>query len=97
MTVPSLVPYSETYEYFSLPYCQPKDGVKYKTLGMGEVVDANRMARTQYALNFHEVGETPKLFMTTPMAITMADQIPGLYLVTLHVASTRWVKRLGCS
>lgn len=28
---------SETYEYYSLPYCKPKDGVKWKTLGMGEV------------------------------------------------------------
>lgn len=28
---------SETYEYYKLPYCKPKDGVKYKTLGMGEV------------------------------------------------------------
>ena len=28
---------SETYEFYSLPYCKPKDGVKWKTLGMGEV------------------------------------------------------------
>lgn len=28
---------SETYEYYKLPYCKPKDGVRYKTLGMGEV------------------------------------------------------------
>eukprot|EP00878_Enallax_costatus_P011698 GHUV01012213.1.p1 GENE.GHUV01012213.1~~GHUV01012213.1.p1 ORF type:complete len:157 (+),score=23.99 GHUV01012213.1:127-597(+) len=43
---------SETYEYYKLPYCKPKEGVRYKTLGMGEVVDANRMATTPYALNF---------------------------------------------
>eukprot|EP00775_Hariotina_reticulata_P009632 gene9632-9792_t len=43
---------SETYEYYKLPFCKPKDGVRYKTLGMGEVVDANRMATTSYALNF---------------------------------------------
>lgn len=43
---------SETYEYYSLPYCQPKEGIKHKILGMGEVVDANRMASTPYALNF---------------------------------------------
>lgn len=47
-----LFPNSETYEYYSLPYCQPKDGVKNKILGMGEVVDANRMASTPYQLNF---------------------------------------------
>ncbi|GBF98650.1 hypothetical protein Rsub_11644 [Raphidocelis subcapitata] len=43
---------SETYEFFSLPYCKPADGVKWKTLGMGEVVDANRMASTPYDLAF---------------------------------------------
>lgn len=43
---------SETYEYYKLPYCKPKAGVRYKTLGMGEVVDANRMATTPYQLNF---------------------------------------------
>lgn len=32
-----LVACSETYEYYKLPYCKPKDGVRYKTLGMGEV------------------------------------------------------------
>ncbi|KAG2449123.1 hypothetical protein HYH02_005871 [Chlamydomonas schloesseri] len=45
---------SETYEYYSLPYCQPKDGVKHKLLGMGEVVDANRMASTPYQLQFRK-------------------------------------------
>lgn len=45
---------SETYEYYKLPYCKPKDGVKYKTLGMGEVVDANRMATTPYDLSFRK-------------------------------------------
>ncbi len=44
--------HSETYEYYKLPYCKPKDGVKWKTLGMGEVVDANRMASTPYQLSF---------------------------------------------
>lgn len=43
---------SETYEYYKLPYCKPKAGVRYKTLGMGEVVDANRMATTPYQLAF---------------------------------------------
>lgn len=34
---PCLRSRSETYEYYKLPYCKPKDGVRYKTLGMGEV------------------------------------------------------------
>eukprot|EP00798_Chlamydomonas_sp_ICE-L_P020329 gene20329-27089_t len=45
---------SETYEFTSLPFCQPKEGVKWKTLHLGEVVDANRMASTPYTLNFKE-------------------------------------------
>lgn len=31
---------------------QPQGGIKWKTLGIGEVVDANRMASTEYKLNF---------------------------------------------
>jgi hypothetical protein len=55
-----LAPRSETYEYYKLPYCKPGGGVKYKTLRMGEVVDANRMATTPFNLSFkvdrpHEV------------------------------------------
>ncbi|KIY94368.1 Putative phagocytic receptor 1b [Monoraphidium neglectum] len=41
-----------TFEYYMLPYCKPAGGVKWKTLGMGEVVDANRMASTPYDLAF---------------------------------------------
>jgi hypothetical protein len=48
----SLCVSSETYEYYQLPFCQPAEGVKYKTLRMGEVVDANRMAATPYDLAF---------------------------------------------
>ncbi|KAF5841346.1 hypothetical protein DUNSADRAFT_13422 [Dunaliella salina] len=32
----------ETYEYYALPYCPPTEGIKWKTLGLGELVDANR-------------------------------------------------------
>eukprot|EP00201_Polytomella_parva_P023845 CAMPEP_0175043006 /NCGR_PEP_ID=MMETSP0052_2-20121109/2911_1 /TAXON_ID=51329 ORGANISM="Polytomella parva, Strain SAG 63-3" /NCGR_SAMPLE_ID=MMETSP0052_2 /ASSEMBLY_ACC=CAM_ASM_000194 /LENGTH=220 /DNA_ID=CAMNT_0016305945 /DNA_START=253 /DNA_END=912 /DNA_ORIENTATION=- len=35
-----------------MPFCKPKDGVKEKKLGMGEVVDANRMYNTPYAIPF---------------------------------------------
>lgn len=45
-------PCSETYEYYSLPYCHPKAGKKDKRLGMGEVVGANRMSSTPYVLQF---------------------------------------------
>ncbi|MEW5306091.1 MAG: hypothetical protein WDW36_008585 [Sanguina aurantia] len=58
---------SETYEYFSLPFCAPEGGVKYKTLGMGEVVDANRMASTPYMLNFNS-DRTNAVICETPLS-----------------------------
>eukprot|EP00798_Chlamydomonas_sp_ICE-L_P025390 gene25390-11054_t len=45
---------SETYEYTSLPFCQTPEGTKWKTLHLGEVVDANRMASTGYLLSFKD-------------------------------------------
>lgn len=33
---------SVTYEFYTLPFCKPENGVKYKRLGLGEAVDANR-------------------------------------------------------
>ena len=33
-------------------FLQPAGGIKWKTLGIGEVVDANRMASTSYKLSF---------------------------------------------
>jgi hypothetical protein len=34
-----VLPYwrSETYQYFTLPFCTPKEGKAYKTEGLGEV------------------------------------------------------------
>eukprot|EP01023_Acetabularia_acetabulum_P020115 TRINITY_DN2036_c0_g1_i1.p1 TRINITY_DN2036_c0_g1~~TRINITY_DN2036_c0_g1_i1.p1 ORF type:complete len:602 (+),score=71.18 TRINITY_DN2036_c0_g1_i1:212-2017(+) len=43
---------SVTYEYYDLPFCKPDGGIKYKTLGLGEVVDANRLANTPYDIKF---------------------------------------------
>lgn len=43
---------SETYEYYTLPFCQPQE-ITYKTLShVGEVIDSNRDASTEYSLPF---------------------------------------------
>lgn len=43
---------SETYEYYTLPFCQPSD-ITYKSLShVGEVIDSNRDASTLYSLPF---------------------------------------------
>lgn len=42
---------TETYQYFDLPFCQPKTKDN-KPLTLGEVVDGNRMIATQYDVSF---------------------------------------------
>jgi hypothetical protein len=42
---------TETYQYFDLPFCQPKTKDN-KPLTLGEVVDGNRMIATQYDVAF---------------------------------------------
>lgn len=42
---------TETYQYFDLPFCQPKKKDN-KPLTLGEIVDGNRMIATQYDLSF---------------------------------------------
>ncbi|CAI8043356.1 Transmembrane 9 superfamily member 4 [Geodia barretti] len=40
------------YEYYSLPFCKPKDGdVHYKTLNLGEVLRGDRIVNTPYQLS----------------------------------------------
>jgi hypothetical protein len=51
---------SETYEYYSLPFCRTPDGLEHKPETLGEVVDGNRLMNTPYDLSFkvdkqHEV------------------------------------------
>lgn len=43
-------PRSETYQYFNLPFCHPKEGKEYKTEGLGEVLEGDRLVSTPYKL-----------------------------------------------
>ena len=53
---------SETYSYYDLPFCQPSDGVKYKTLThVGEVIDSNKDANTAYNLPFRAIKQNTLL------------------------------------
>jgi len=36
------------YEYYSLPFCQPKDGIQYKTENLGEILRGDRISTTAY-------------------------------------------------
>jgi hypothetical protein len=44
---------TETYQYFDLPFCQPKTKDN-KPLTLGEVVDGNRIVATQYDIAFRQ-------------------------------------------
>ncbi|GIL57276.1 hypothetical protein Vafri_12531 [Volvox africanus] len=43
---------TETYQYYNLPFCQPKDGKEYKTEFLGEVLEGDRLVTTPYKLQF---------------------------------------------
>ena len=40
----------ETYQYFNLPFCHPKEGKEYKPEGLGEVLEGDRLVSTPYKL-----------------------------------------------
>jgi len=44
---------SETYRYFTLPLCGPKDENDEKLLGLGEVLEGHRLVRGPYQLPFN--------------------------------------------
>ena len=43
---------SETYQYYNLPFCTPKEGKEYKTEGLGEVLEGDRLVTTPYSIKF---------------------------------------------
>lgn len=48
------VPCSETYQYYTLPFCQHKDGKKYVTEDLGEVLEGDRLVNTPYDIRFRQ-------------------------------------------
>eukprot|EP00798_Chlamydomonas_sp_ICE-L_P025675 gene25675-11342_t len=43
---------TETYRYFSLSFCQPKDGASDKLEDLGEVLEGDRLVSTPYLVKF---------------------------------------------
>ncbi|VDI33535.1 transmembrane 9 superfamily member 1 [Mytilus galloprovincialis] len=41
----------ETYHYYQLPVCRPKK-IEHKSLTLGEVLDGDRMALSEYDIRF---------------------------------------------
>lgn len=52
---------SETYQYYTLPFCQHKSGKKYVTEDLGEVLEGDRLVNTPYEIKFREDVETQTL------------------------------------
>ncbi|KAI7835337.1 hypothetical protein COHA_010761 [Chlorella ohadii] len=48
---------TETYQYFNLPFCHPKEGKEYKPEGLGEVLEGDRLVSTPYKIKFKENKE----------------------------------------
>jgi hypothetical protein len=52
---------SETYQYYTLPFCQHKEGKKYVTEDLGEVLEGDRLVNTPYDIRFREDVESQVL------------------------------------
>lgn len=50
----------ETYHYYQLPVCRPSI-IEHKSLSLGEVLDGDRMAKSNYIIKFKENIEDRKL------------------------------------
>ncbi|KAJ8306195.1 hypothetical protein KUTeg_016740 [Tegillarca granosa] len=77
------------YEYYSLPFCQPKNGIVYKAENLGEVLRGDRIVNTPYELTMEEdractvLCESKKL--TAAQSKRMAEMIKQSYYVHLLV------------
>jgi transmembrane 9 superfamily protein 2/4 len=81
------------YEYYSLPFCQPKEGVIYKTENLGEILRGDRISTTAYDVQMN-VGydcrvlcgkrESPTTFDTAASA-TVQYRIEQEYFIHLIV------------
>lgn len=56
---------SETYQYYTLPFCQPEEGKKYVFEDLGEVLEGDRLVSTQYEIRFLKDVEDEELCTKT--------------------------------
>ena len=71
---------SETYQYYTLPFCQPEEGKKYVLEDLGEVLEGDRLVSTPYEIKFLQDMEDEELCTKT---LNMRD------LAKLRLAITR--------
>ena len=71
----------ETYHYYQLPVCRPKK-IEHKSLTLGEVLDGDRMAMSEYDIKFKrdvEKKELCKVQFTEQDLQLLRDAIEDLY------------------
>ncbi|KAK7100214.1 transmembrane 9 superfamily member 4-like [Littorina saxatilis] len=83
------------YEYYSLPFCQPDEGIIYKTENLGEVLRGDRIVNTPYKVKMAENVKCQLLCqankqsisvkLTVEQAKTFIDKIKHDYYVHLIV------------
>lgn len=56
---------SETYQYYTLPFCQPEEGKKYVLEDLGEVLEGDRLVSTPYEVKFLVDAEDEELCSKT--------------------------------
>ena len=85
------------YEYYSLPFCQPADGITYQTLNLGEVLRGDRIVNTAYDVkmgNRVDCQVLCEIDIDEAQASTFIDRINDNYFVHLLAdnlpAVTRW-------
>lgn len=49
------------YQYYNLPFCQPKEGKEYKLEDLGEVLEGDRLVTSPYELKFRVDVENVEL------------------------------------
>ena len=59
MLIPSAA--TETYQFYNLPFCTPANGKEYKTEGLGEVLEGDRLVTTPYDIQFRMDRESEVL------------------------------------
>lgn len=81
---------TETYEYYKLPYCKPKEGNQWDDHALGELLTGSRKVITDYHLYFgvdQSYAQLCKLSMTPDVVQAFKDAVDEDYEIS-STAST---------
>jgi len=87
------------YEYYSLPFCLPKEGVHYKTENLGEILRGDRISTTAYDVEMN-VGYDCRVLCgsnNSPSKFTEAESSTLHYRITNEYFIHLIVDNLPCA